>query len=227
VNHLALQILMRRMGTYAGNLDGDFGPASRAAVINLLTSKQPADYTVQDLEEAAANLGCEARTLKAVIRVESGGRGFSSEGLPVILAEPHVFSRLTQHRYDAGYPALSYPTWDRSKYPKTQQARWDQFSRMVGLDVDAGFAAASYGLFQILGCNYAACGFNDSFEHALAHSVDEECQLAAFQNFVRANGMVPALQKRDWATFARKYNGPGYAANKYDQRLAAAYAAAV
>lgn len=31
------------------------------------------------------------------------------------------------------------------------------------------------------------------------------------------------LQRKDWAGFARGYNGPGYAKNRYDIKLANAY----
>ena len=33
-----------------------------------------------------------------------------------------------------------------------------------------------------------------------------------------------ALQKQDWATFAKLYNGPAYKKNNYDSKLANAYA---
>ena len=48
--------------------------------------------------------------------------------------------------------------------------------------------------------------------------------MAAFAAFVRANNLADELQRRDWAGFASRYNGPGYAANRYDQRMAEAYA---
>ena len=38
------------------------------------------------------------------------------------------------------------------------------------------------------------------------------------------NHLVDPLRSRDWAAFARGYNGPAYAKNRYDQNLAGAYA---
>lgn len=35
--------------------------------------------------------------------------------------------------------------------------------------------------------------------------------------------MLAALQKKDWKTFARLYNGPAYAQNGYDEKLSKAY----
>ena len=38
-----------------------------------------------------------------------------------------------------------------------------------------------------------------------------------------SNGLHRSLGAQDWASFARGYNGPNYAINRYDTRLAAAY----
>ena len=34
---------------------------------------------------------------------------------------------------------------------------------------------------------------------------------------------VNVLQKKDWRAFARLYNGPAYAQNRYDEKLSEAY----
>jgi hypothetical protein len=44
--------------------------------------------------------------------------------------------------------------------------------------------------------------------------------------FLKGSGLLPALRSLDWAAFAKGYNGPGYSANKYDRKLAKAYAEA-
>jgi hypothetical protein len=36
--------------------------------------------------------------------------------------------------------------------------------------------------------------------------------------------MLTALQAKNWAEFAKRYNGPAYAQNRYDEKLAKAYA---
>ncbi|WP_081373109.1 N-acetylmuramidase domain-containing protein [Xylanibacter ruminicola] len=35
--------------------------------------------------------------------------------------------------------------------------------------------------------------------------------------------MLAALQKKDWKAFARFYNGPAYAQNRYDEKLSMVY----
>ncbi len=41
--------------------------------------------------------------------------------------------------------------------------------------------------------------------------------------FIEKAGLKEALQKRDWRNFARRYNGPAFARNQYDCRMAAAF----
>ena len=41
--------------------------------------------------------------------------------------------------------------------------------------------------------------------------------------FMKNSGCLKELKEKDWAGFARKYNGPGYAQNAYDQKLRNAY----
>ncbi len=220
-----LQIALRKLGVYAGRLDGQLGPQSRAAIVTALTARSTTPLTLNDYALSAERLGVEPAAIRAVVQVESGGAGFSN-GRPLILPEPHWFSRLTKGRYDATHPTLSYPGWDKTKYPRTQDDRWDQLTRMIALDPDAGFASASYGKFQVMGFNHIACGFSSSMEFALAHGTDEECQLFAFEQFLHSKGLVQHLRALNWAKFAHGYNGPAYAANKYDQRMAAAYRSA-
>ncbi len=61
-------------------------------------------------------LGIDEPILKAVAEVESGGSGFlplpAEE--PKVLFEGHAFHRLTQGRFDADRPDLSYPKWTKT-----------------------------------------------------------------------------------------------------------------
>lgn len=53
---------------------------------------------------------------------------------------------------------------------------------------------------------------------------NEGTQLKAFVSFIKNNNkMHTALQNQEWADFARLYNGPGYAKNKYDKLLQDSY----
>ena len=44
-----------------------------------------------------------------------------------------------------------------------------------------------------------------------------------FANYIRNTGLLKYLKNKNWAAFARIYNGPSYAARRYHTRLASAY----
>ncbi len=177
----------------------------------------PADY-----QRAAAALGVDVATIRAVAEVESRGRGFGPDGQPVILFERHVFDRRTSGRFRSKVPDLSHPTPGGYGPSSMQHSR---LQRAADLDRDAALQSASWGLFQIMGFNHRAAGHPTLQGFINAMYRGEGDQLDAVISFIKAHGsMVAALRAKDWATFARLYNGPAYAKNKYDTKLAAAYA---
>lgn len=221
----SLQRALRDSGRYHGPLDGKYGPLTRAAVLLAMTDGPDTALSERDITEAAQTLGVTPAHIKAVTVVESSGAGFA-DGRPVLLFEPHRFSRSTKGRYDEVAPDVSYPKWDRTKYPKTQDGRYAQLVKAVGLEAHAGFASASYGRFQILGENFKECGYDSPFEFAQAQAYDERTQLYAFVSFLRSKGLDRALRANSWAVFAKGYNGSAYRVNRYDEKLAAAFAEA-
>ena len=55
-------------------------------------------------------------------------------------------------------------------------------------------------------------------------SYSELEQLELFAAFIRNTGMLNDLRAKNWAAFARKYNGASYARRGYHTKMAAAYA---
>ena len=175
-----------------------------------------------DFEAVAARLGCEWEAVAAVAEVESGPLGgFAADGRPIILFERHLFSRKTNHQYDASHPTVSNTT--PGGYPRTQADRWAQLATAYSLDPEAALQSASYGRFQVLGQNFGNLSLANAHEYVSKISKSEKDQLEAFEGFVRANNLADELQRKDWAGFARAYNGPGYAANQYDTKMSNAY----
>lgn len=181
-----------------------------------------------DYARAAAELGVDVPTVKAVATVESRGTGFLPDGRPVILYEAHVFHRLTKGRYagrrDRYGVHLSVPAWDRSLYGAAGAHQHHRLADAATLDVNAAIQAASWGMFQVLGTNHAALGYPSPRAFMAAASEGAGEHLKMFVAFVQVNGLVGALKRKDWAGFAARYNGPGYAANGYHTKIAAAYA---
>lgn len=218
-----LQTFLSSKGFYTGKVDDNYGPKTKDALMRCLAAGPDTKLTPADIARAAASLGTTPAHVRTVCDVEAAGAGFQ-DGLPKVLFEGHIFSRLTRHRYDATHSGISYPNWDASKYPKTQAGRYLQIVEAVGLDVDAGFSAASYGLFQILGSNFKAAGFPTAMAFVMAQCQCEGTQLDAFVSFLKSTHLDAALRTDNWAAFAKGYNGPAYRQNAYDTKLAAAFA---
>jgi hypothetical protein len=202
---------------------------SATGFISLLVAADKTPLSQADFDAAAKRLGCESAALRAVVDVECGpnGTGFDKKGRPTILFEPHWFSQLTtpKRKYDQTHPDISYVSWGAKPYPKTADGNWARLEEAFPLDPDAALQSVSWGRFQIMGFNHKLCGYANVRDFVLAMVKSEKAQLEAFEKFVRAKQIDDDLQRQDWAGFAHTYNGPQYAKNKYDTKLATAYAA--
>lgn len=178
--------------------------------------------------ELASRLDVEMAALQAVAAVESSGAGFLAppDCRPKILFEGHIFHRLTAGRFSGAHPTLSYPKWDRRFYAGSLRGEWERLEKAAVLDTAAAMQSASWGAFQIMGFNYALCGFDSVGRFVQAHSRDADSQVEAFANLIARprSPLIAPLREKQWARFARLYNGPGYKQNKYDIKMAQAYA---
>lgn len=176
-------------------------------------------------EAAAKALDLEGTAeIRAVADIESRGTGFNDDGSLVTLFEGHVFHRLTGGKYDEQYPDISYPNWDRTRYGRTLAAEQMRLARARNIDNEAALRATSMGMFQIMGFNYRRCGFSDALSMYETMRRSEDAQLHAFVAFIKNDaGLWKCLRDRNWTSFARFYNGPSYAKNAYDTKLAIAY----
>jgi len=175
----------------------------------------------QDYQEAARILGCEVAAIKAVAEVESAGAGFLPDGQPKILFERHYFHKLTGGKYSAQYPDISNKT--PGGYGGAGQHQHDRLEKAASLDRNAALQSASWGKFQIMGSNFKLAGFATLQLFINAMYSGEAAHLMAFCSFIKNTGLLPALRAKNWKAFALGYNGKGYAANKYDTKMAAAY----
>jgi hypothetical protein len=222
-----LQRHLKATGRYGGAVDGLWGRLTEAGVLLMVTDGADTALALPDFDASAKRQGVQTAAIRAFWKVEANGAGFQ-QGRPKILPEPHRFSKATGGRFDRSHPLISYPAWGTRPYPSSQDARYDQLLAMIRLDVDAGFGAASYGAPQIMGENFARCGYSDAMRFAESMARDEVTQLRAFEAFVTSAGIVPYLRKVDrtaasWEEVARRYNGTGYRLNRYHEKMAAAF----
>lgn len=191
--------------------------------------------------------------VKAVIEVESAGRGHLKNGDAKILFEGHLFWRLLKNKgmSDEELEKLQktnkdilYRSWTREFY-KGGVGEYDRLERAKKIDPKLAVYSASWGLFQILG---------ENLEHNIKSRIGPgEDQYADWEDFepkqhehekyhfldflafittkkFKNKALVDFISENEnsngnynWANFAHGYNGSGYKANKYDIRLQAAY----
>lgn len=203
--------------------DGVIGPQTKAAAMRALTAGPDTPVSRSDIEDMAKRLRVTPAHIWTIYDVEAAGNPFI-DGRPTILFEPHIFSRLTGHRFDRTHPNISSRRWNKALYPRNQALRYNQLLDAVALDVNAGFSAASYGGFQVLGMHWRPQGYKSAWDFAYQQSMSVAEQLESFIEYVEVNGLADELRRNDWKGFARGYNGPGFAQNKYDVKLAQRFA---
>jgi hypothetical protein len=176
-------------------------------------------------------LGLEPALLKAVQVVEAAGRdGFLADGRPQILFEGHIMYKEFHKKFpdrDLGYlckkyPTVFFPKWDKSKYLGGVH-EYKRLELAKEIDEECALKSASWGMFQIMGFNHNLCSCKDVYEFVHKMSESHEKQLELMYYFMNTSGCLKNLKEKDWAGFARKYNGPGYAQNAYDQKLRNSY----
>ena len=174
-----------------------------------------------DYEAAATVLACSAAAIRAVAETETKRAAWEDVGRPTILFERHYFSKLTDRAYDHTHPDISNQV---SGGYGLYREQYGKLTRAAVLDEEAALQSASWGSFQIMGANYASAGFGSVADFVDAMIASQAKHLDAFVAFIRASpGMLKAIQGRDWAAFAKLYNGANYRKNEYDSKLAEAY----
>ena len=186
--------------------------------------------TEHQIKLAALGSGIPYAALRAVTDVEVGNRsGLNADGTPTILFEPHILWRelgnvnyFTKRKQLADlFPDICSQKWDKSLYNVRPQHQKLYVASV--LHWEAAHKSASFGIGQVMGFNYKALGYSTLKQFVDAMHESEAKQLDAMIRFITVNNLKGALIRKDWAAFAKGYNGSGYRTNKYDDKLAAAY----
>ena len=206
--------------------DGIVGPKTWMKLIE--NDLKSGSLTDADYIKAAVELNVEVAVLKAIKTVESGGKAMQN-GIPTMLFEGHVFwqrlvaRKIDPNKYVKGNENILYKTWTKKYYTGRNAGEYARLQKAIKINEAAAYESASYGMFQIMGMHYKTCGYKSAKEFYDALCKSEDAHFYAFINFIKAKGIVPYMQKKDWAKIAYLYNGSGYKANKYDVKLANAY----
>lgn len=189
----------------------------------------PLFLTNEMIQTVADDADLDPATIKAVIKVESRGSGFDDNSRPVILFEGHIFWRelkkigMNPKTLQRSNEDIVYPRWVREHYQGTPIGEFDRLRRAQAIHPEAALRSASWGMFQIMGFNHKASGFDDIQSFIDAMYASEYEHIKAFISFLKSENIYRYLKAKDWANFARRYNGPAYKKNGYDWKLKVAF----
>jgi hypothetical protein len=151
----------------------------------------------------------------AVAMVESSCKGFRNNGFPVIRFEKHVFNRYLKK--------AKVPTQMLRKAACIKGSGWDAYNAALAINEHYAKLSTSFGMFQIMGFNHQIVGYDTVEEFVKAMETSVEKQIEAFCLYVINTYAKSAINRKDFAEFARKYNGPNYHMNSYDTKLETYY----
>lgn len=184
------------------------------------TSKK---ITQEQIAAIATAAGFEYAAVRAVIMVEGSGKGFDdATGKILIQFEPAWYRKIDTAN---GYSGDG--VWMENKVER-QAGEWAAFNDAFAKDPDAAMQATSVGMMQVMGFHYKELGFATPGAMWDYAKESEANQVELGVRFIKKSAkLTDALRTLDWKTFAYHYNGPKYAMNKYDERLAHEYAEAL
>src|SRR6059058_5328981 len=84
------------------------------------------------VNETLTSSGLGIAGLWAALSVDASGCGYLPDRRPKILFERHVFSRLTEHRYDTGEADISQPT--AGGYGAAGESQYARLNAALALD---------------------------------------------------------------------------------------------
>lgn len=205
-------------------------PRTSSGMVKVREDKLPAadskdryeSLTEEDFKLVAKELGVEVAAIKAVVEIEAGPqmKGFWAPGVPVINFDRTMFNRMKSHAtVKTGAKGEKVP----SGLSGSALREWTQLINARKTNAQGADMGTFWGMFQIGGFNYKLCGCESVNEFVRLMSESELEQLELFASFIKNAGMLDDLRKKNWAGFARKYNGSSYAKRGYHTRMATAY----
>ena len=185
--------------------------------------------TVRKIEQIAKTLGVEPAALLAVAEVESAGVtewNVNGKKLPPIRFEGHYFHRKLKGKKlsRAVAEGLANPTAGAVKNPNSYAARYAMLERARAIDPQAADESTSWGIGQVMGDHWDELGYDSVHEMVEAAMSGVDGQVSIMAKYIKEFGLVDELQSKGWAAFARQYNGKNYRKNRYDEKMATAYA---
>lgn len=227
ITQAAIGKYQNTLGIVEKDADGFcYSEKTQSALLPFIEKKY---LTENDFVQAAKLLNVELGVVKAITEVEAKEFGFLPDGHPVILFERHKFYQFLAKRKGAVFAKTMAVSYGDICNPEAggYEGGAEEVKRLTKastIDQTCAMLSTSYGLFQLMGFNHKACGYDIVNDFVDAMKRSEREQMLAFVNLVKSdNELHVAMKKKDWAEIAKQFNGAAYAKNKYDTKLAAAY----
>jgi peptidoglycan hydrolase-like protein with peptidoglycan-binding domain len=191
------------------------------------------DDVAHALVRAAESNGIDPCGLLAIVEVETGGKMFEADGrTPSLLFERHVCYREAEKvslklRQQFERAGLAIPRWNKATQYKDEgksAQRLDLIARARAIDEEIANRSASWGLGQTMGFLCHDLGFDTATEMVAHMTGSMDGQIDCMVREIKRSHLVEPLNDHDWKHVAKTYNGSSYSENRYDQKLAAAYA---
>lgn len=186
---------------------------------------------IDAIVQAAKAQHWPASALLAVVECETSGKPFEQDGhTPSLLFERHKFySELQKHEPSKLKKAISLglaiPKWSRNTQYKdqgTSAGRLAVIAKARAVDEEVANRAASWGLGQTMGFNAERLKYENATVMVGELSRGISDQIDALVREIKTDHLDKYLIGKNFAAFAKGYNGSGYKQNNYDTRMAAA-----
>ena len=204
--------------------DGKVGDKTRTALMGGSTDKflKGSDY-----QNAAVRLNVPELNIRAFGATEARGVGFLKNGKAKILFERHKM-----YAYLVKFKGKAFANEQMKQFPnlvntatggyKGNEAEYTRLSLAKNIHEESALMSCSWGQFQIMGENWQDLGYKSVFEFVEQMQTSESLQLEAFIRFIETKkGLLTALQKEDWDTVFRLYNGSNYKKLGYEAKFLA------
>lgn len=193
--------------------------------------------TVEDLKKLSDQFSIDLPSLRAILKVEAGGRAWNPSGTIKMLFEGHIFGQLTQYKFNRSHPDISAGSWSEGrKYYLYGDREYSRLLKAVDLDRTAALRSASWGLGQIMGFNAEKCGYSGVEDMIQLFLNSEVEQVRGIFKFLEATpyihhqsrrligeSLLDAIRNKDWSSFAYCYNGPRFEEHGYHIKIQKAY----
>lgn len=204
--------------------DGTLMHVRRDSVTAADSTTRYTTLTDDDFRRVANELQIEVAAMKAVVVIEAGKamEGFWGPGLPVVNCDRSIWGKVRgKVKNTAKLPAsASVPSGLKHDFARKA---WRKLINARKICIEQADLCTFWGMFQIGGFNYKLCGCSTIGEFVELMSYSELEQLELFAAMITNTGQVKYLRAKNWAAFARSYNGASYAKRGYHTRMAAAY----